>query len=305
MITQHQTAGTAVALGYFDGVHLGHRRILRAAVDWAAANRAVPAAFTFTFGVRRTKTAQDLLTVSERRRRLLALGLQDICCPAFDTISGLSPAQFVQQILDARLGARAVFCGENFRFGAGAAGDVALLRQLCEVRGIEVHVFPLLEVDGQPVSSTRIRGLLAAGDLAQVTALLGEAYAEDLPVHHGQGVGGKLLGYPTVNQRYPAELQRPAPGVYRTAALINGQWVAGATGFGDRPSIAEADGSLTCETFLCGWQGNAYGHSVRVCFLEYLWPVRHYDDLQQLRACIAEAAKLSAEAFAKEGPPAD
>ena len=119
---------------------------------------------------------------------------------------------------------------------------------------------------------------------------------------HGQGLGSRL-GYPTVNQLYPPGLQRPAPGVYRTAALVDGSWVPAATGLGSRPTVA-GTGGITCETFLCGWQGNAYGSSVRVCFLEYLWPVRRYDTLQQLQDCIAQAAEISRRNFSlTELPP--
>lgn len=288
-----QTQPTAVALGYFDGVHLGHRRILRAAADWAAHNAARPVAFTFQFSDRRTK-APDILTLSERRRRILAQGVADIDCEAFDAIAALSPQQFVQRLLCDKLGARAVFCGENFRFGAGAAGDVPLLRQLCAAQGVRVFSFPLEEQAGAPISATRIRALLAQGKLAEANALLGEPYAVDLPVRHGQQLGGSL-GYPTVNQIYPAVMQQPAEGVYRTAALVNGVWLPSATGLGRRPTV-DGDG-VTCETFFCRWHGDAYGSHPRICFLEYLWPVQKYDSLQGLQDCISRAAKRSCEAF--------
>ncbi len=287
---------SAVALGYFDGVHLGHRRILRAAADWAAANGCTPAAFTFHFGEKRTKGA-DILTLSERCRRLRTAGAAEILCEEFDAIAALTPEEFVRQILCEKLNAAAVFCGDNFRFGAKAAGDVPLLCALCEARGIAVNAFPLEELDGAPVSATRIRGLLEQGRIGEANRLLGEPYAIDLPVQHGRGIGS-TWGYPTINQLYPASMQRPAQGVYITSAEVGGTCVPAATGLGSRPTV---DGhTVTCESFLCRWQGNAYGTSPRVSFHRYLQPVQKFDSVEQLAACIENAAAESCRFFDSE-----
>ena len=290
-------APAAVALGYFDGVHLGHRRILAATAAWAAQHGCVSTAFTFRFDVRRTK-APDILSPEERCRRLAACGAQQVVCLPFDEIASLSPRQFVTDILQTRLHAAAVFCGENFRFGRDAAGDVTLLRQLGKEYGITVQVLPLALADGQPVSSTRVRALLATGDMAAAAALLGEPYTVELPVRHGAALG-RQLGWPTVNQHFPAGLLCPADGVYRTAACIDGVWVPAATGIGTRPTVTqgEAAPAATCESFLCRWQGDAYGKTVRLAFYEYLWPVRRYDSVEQLSDCIRRAAEISCEAF--------
>ena len=313
-----ELAFTAVALGYFDGVHLGHRRILSAAAVWAAEHGCISTAFTFYFDARRTK-APDILSSEERRRRLTACGMRQVVCLPFDEIAALSPRQFVCEILRDRLHAAAVFCGENFRFGRDAAGDVTLLRQLCAEVGMATQVLPLTMADGRPVSSTRIRALLTAGDVAAAAALLGEPYTVELPVQHGAALG-RTLGWPTVNQVFPAGLLRPADGVYRTAACVDGQWMPAATGIGTRPTVTQgsfaADETacrdtsvppavsetksappVTCESFLCRWQGDAYGKSIRLAFLDYLWPVRRYDTLEQLSACIRRAVRISCDAF--------
>lgn len=285
--------GAAVALGYFDGVHLGHRQILSAAARWARENGAHSTAFTFRFAGRRTKEP-DLLTLSERERRMSALGVESIDCEEFDAIAELGPEEFVDRILVEKLGARAVFCGDNFRFGAHAAGDAALLRTLCAQRGIEVQVFALLEAGGAPVSATRIRALLSAGRLGEANELLGEPYAVDLPVVHGKKLGSSL-GFPTLNQVYPAGMQLPAEGVYLTSTVLAGAEYPSATGLGSRPTVNGT--GVTCESFLCRWQGDAYGSTPRVVFHRYLWPVRRYASLDELKACIAEAARRSCEAF--------
>ncbi len=289
----------AVALGYFDGVHLGHRCILQATVDWAAAHGAGSRAFTFCFGASRTKGA-DILSFSERQRRILSCGVGAVHWEAFDAISGLSPQQFVQEILVGKLSAAAVFCGTNFRFGARAAGDVDTLRALCGPLGIEVHVIPLQTAGQETVSSTRIRSLLAAGDIPAANALLGEAYSIDFEVQHGRGLGN-TMGYPTINQIYPAGMLTPPQGVYSTAAFIDGQWVPAATGFGSRPTVNGH--TVTCESFLCRWQGDVYGSNVRVAFYEYLWPIKKYDSLAGLQQCISDAAAASCAYFdSNQGP---
>ena len=284
---------SAVALGYFDGVHLGHRRILGAAAAWAAANGCVPAAFTFHFGEKRTKSA-DILTLNERCRRIRGTGVEKILCEEFDAIAALSPGEFVEKILCEKLNAAAVFCGDNFRFGAKVAGDVALLHSLCAARGIAVEVFPLEEADGMPVSATRIRSLLEQGRIGEANLLLGEPYAIDLPVQHGRGIGS-TLGFPTVNQIYPPSMQRPAEGVYITAAELDGVRVPAATGIGSRPTVGGH--TVTCESFLCRWQRNAYGTCPRISFYQYLQPVRKFDSMEQLAACIENAAAESCRLF--------
>ena len=284
---------TAVALGYFDGVHLGHRRILRAAADWAAANGCIPAAFTFHFGEKRTKGA-DILTLSVRCRRIRSAGAAEILCEEFDAIAALSPEAFVEQILLEKMHAAAVFCGDNFHFGAKAAGNVTLLRSLCAAHGIEVAVFPLEEAGGAPVSATRIRGLLEQGRIEEANALLGEPYAIDLPVQHGRGIGSSW-GYPPINQIFPASMQRPAEGVYITSTELEGVCVPSATGLGSRPTVGGH--TVTCESFLCRWQGNAYGTSPRVSFHHYLQPVQKFETVEALAACIEAAAAESCRFF--------
>ncbi len=286
-----------MALGYFDGVHLGHRTILQATAAWAAAHGAGSRAFTFCFGQNRTKGA-DILTVSERQRRILSVGIDAVHWEAFDAISGLSPQQFVQQILVEKLHAAALFCGENFRFGARAAGDVNTLRQLCGPLGIEVHSIPLQKAGQEAVSSTRIRALLAEGRIAEANQLLGEPYAIDFAVQHGRGLGN-TLGYPTINQVYPAGMLAPPQGVYITAAYIDGRWVPAATGFGSRPTVNGH--TVTCESFLCRWQGDVYGSNVRVAFFQYLWPIQKYDTLAELQNCIQRAADASCVRFDSTG----
>ena len=192
--------GSAVALGYFDGVHLGHRAVIGAAV--AAARRAglTPAVFTFELAEGNTLKGGRLLSRSEKYRRMAELGAREILAPPFAAFCALTPEDFVEQVLIGCFAAKAVFCGDNFTFGARAAGDVERLRALCAPHGIAVTVVEMAQYGGRTVSSTRIRAALEEGRLDDANAMLGAPYAIDWTVRHGRGIGTSRLGTPTINQ---------------------------------------------------------------------------------------------------------
>ena len=147
----------AVALGFFDGVHLGHRRVLDAAVTWARDTACTPAAFTFTLPDQSTQKGGRILSAAQKHARVAALGIEQYMEPPFEDFRALTPEQFVDEVLVRCFGAKAVFCGDNFTFGAHAAGNVAVLKTLCAARGIAVQVVPMAQYEGTTVSSTRIR----------------------------------------------------------------------------------------------------------------------------------------------------
>lgn len=281
--------GACVALGYFDGVHLGHRLVLERAAEKARALGCDSAAFTFLPPENGAVKGKAILTPGEKARRIAALGIGHYICPPFETFCAFSPEEFVRDILIGLFGARAVFCGENFTFGKGRAGDVQTLRGLCARYGAGVESLPLMERDGAPVSSSRIRACLAEGDVEAANAMLGEPYSVELPVRHGKRLG-TALGFPTINQIYPAGMLLPRQGVYVTRVLLDGRWLAGATGLGTRPSVSGGGTDVTCETFIPGFSGDIYGDTVRVRFCRFLWPTQKYDSLEALAAMVRRAA---------------
>ena len=286
----------AVALGYFDGVHLGHRRVLEAAVTAARGDGMDSGVFTFIFGGENPIKGDAILSPGERRRRIEALGLDWYYCPDYDDFCELSCEAFVDEILIGRMHAAAGFCGDNFTFGRGGAGNVPLLKALCAARGISVTVVPMAMQDGQLVSSTRIRALLLEGEIEQANVMLGAPYAISQPVVHGKQIGGAKLGFPTINQRYPAGMLLPRSGIYITRATVNHKSYPAATGLGDRPTVGGTN--ITCESFLIGFDGNLYGDEVRLEFFRYLAPTRRFENLDALRDCIADAARQAAAYFA-------
>ena len=286
--------GTALAMGFFDGLHIGHCQVVAAAVRWAAEQGCEAAVFTFTMQGMGKKGGR-LETLEQKHAQLQKMGVDYIAEPPFSSFKDLTPEQFVRGI-QADFKAKAVFCGPNFTFGKGAVGNVELLRTLCAPLGIQVFVIPFATDGGQPVSSTRIRQALAEGDVAAAARLLGHPYAVTLPVCHGRGLG-RTLGVPTLNQIFPAEFQLPKSGIYITRVLLADGWHAGATGLGSRPTVNEDAADVTCETFLPDYHGDLYGAVVTTEFCKYLCPTRKFDTLDELRHCILSAASQAVAYF--------
>lgn len=295
------TRGCAVALGYFDGVHCGHRMVLGGAVRYADENNLAPAAFTFELPGNQTLKGGRILSPTQKHVRVASLGIQQYLEPPFEVFRDLSPEDFVEKVLVECFHAKAVFCGNNFTFGARAAGNVELLHALCEPRGIAVHIVPMAQYGAHAVSSTRIRAALEEGRLDDANAMLGAPYAIDWTVTHGKGVGTSRLGTPTVNQNYPPDALQPCAGVYLTRIRLQDRWWPAATGIGKRPTVDDsANAAVTCETYVPDFSGNLYGQNPVLEFHRYLCPVRKFHNLQELSDLIRRAARESKAYFAAQ-----
>ena len=294
----HAPQGSAVALGYFDGVHCGHRAVLGAAVECARAGGLTAAAFTFELPASSTLKGGRILSLPQKHARVASLGIEEYQEAPFDEFRALTPEDFVQKVLVDCFNAKQLFCGDNFTFGARAAGNVERLRELCAPLGIGVHIVPMAQYGGQTVSSTRIRTALEGGDIPAANAMLGMPYAIRFTVHHGAGLG-RTLGVPTINQIYPQGFQLPRYGIYITRTKIGEHWYPSATGLGTRPTVNSDESKVTCETFIPGFTGDLYGTDPVVEFHAYLSPSKKFDTLDELRGCIDHAAKRAQEYFAE------
>lgn len=290
----------AVAMGFFDGVHLGHQAVIGAARDYAVAHGLRLAVFTFGQGPKGDGLGRHLQSDSEKHRQLAALGVDTCYQPDFGSFSFLAPEDFYRQMLLGEYNAKALFCGEDFAFAAHRAGNVALLKTLCAQTGVALGVVPTTFYKGEPVSSSRIRAALEAGNIPEVNAMLGRPYEIDFAVERGQGLG-HTLGTPTINQRFPADLQPPPFGVYITQTLLDGKAWPSATGFGTRPTVD--GGSPSCETFIPGYTGDLYGENVRVRFFERIAPSRKFADTAALGAAVQDWGHQAKAYFAANGQP--
>ena len=258
----------SVAIGTFDGVHLGHREVIRA-------SNTVLTFEPHPLSVIHPEATPKLLNTFAVKRDLIAgLGVQQLVVIPFDaSFSKQSAEEFVQEVLIARLGAERVSVGENFRFGKGAKGTEELLRSHSE---FQTHVTPLVEVEGETVSSSQIRGLVAAGEVKEAMAFLGGPFLFEGEVMHGDK-RGRELGMPTANLVPDDRFVCPGHGVYAAWA---GEYPA-AVNVGVRPTFATGRGLLV-EAHLIGFDGDIYGETLRIAFLERLRGERAFESVDAL-----------------------
>ena len=281
--------GLVVALGTFDGVHIGHRAIVAAAKKESTVLGTDTAVLVFSSS---PHGAGSILPLDDRLAEFRALGVNLAAVCDFEELRALTPEEFVTEILIGRLGAVAVYAGYNYRFGAKAAGDTGLLRTLCAAHGVTCGVTPCVELDGAPVSSTRIRALLAAGDVETANRLLGYTYYLRGEVLHGKQLG-RTLGMPTVNQCFADGCITPAHGVYYTTAEVDGAVYPAVSNVGTRPTVSAGD-AVDLETHLLNYSGDLYGRTVTVRFLAHGRAETRFADVCALRdavLCDIAAAK--------------
>jgi riboflavin kinase/FMN adenylyltransferase len=263
----------SLAVGTFDGVHVGHREVIRGA----------DSVLTFDphpVSVVSPQHTPKLLTGPERKAELVAsLGVQEMIVIPFDAeFAARTAAEFIDEVLVASLGARQVSVGENFRFGRKAQGDPDLLR--ADGR-FETIVHPLLEIDGEIVSSSHIRGLVLAGELAQANRLLGSPFELRGEVMHGDA-RGRDLGFPTANLVPDEALATPGHGVYACLAAADGLPArAAAVSIGVRPTFQTGRAELI-EAYLLDFDGDLYGGELRLDFLARLRGERRFQDADSL-----------------------
>ena len=273
-------AGTAVTIGAFDGVHVGHRRIIGAIDSLADARGLQTVVVTFDrhpASVVRPDSAPLLLTDLDQKLELLEeCGVDYVYVVHFDEERAAETAtDFVQEVLAERLNARMVIVGEDFHFGHRRAGDVALLRSMGAELGFEVVGHELVDLeglpaDGAPVSSTRIRAALAAGDLRSADAMLGRPHEVRGIVGHGDG-RARDLGFRTANVAVPESICLPADGIYAGWYLTpDGEPHPTAISLGRRPTFYEFADTSLLEAHLINFDGDLYGQRARVQFVERL-----------------------------------
>lgn len=290
-----------IALGFFDGVHLGHQALMAKAVERARALDMVPAVFTFDRSPREYVTGQrvPLLTTAEERCQLIRhlFDIQEIIVAPFDQEMMTMPWEdFVHQLVDTYQ-AGALVAGHDYRFGHKNTGTARLLAEKAAALGLSCDIIPPVALDGITVSSTHIRSLLERGDVDTARRFLGHPFALSGPVSHGAG-RGHGLGAPTVNLIPPAGQLLPPNGVYATRLQVDGQCLAAVTNVGLRPTLDDHRG-LTVESHILDRTMDLYGRLCRVEFLHLLRPERRFDALDDLREQIARDVAQTRAYFEK------
>lgn len=276
-----------IALGFFDGVHIGHGALLSLCAQRARELNAVAAAFTFDVhpSALILRTQVPLLTTPTDRAELMrrCYNIQDVIIAHYDErMMKMNWREFVTELLVEAHGAVHLVVGHDFRFGYKGEGNPQLLKALCDELGLGCDIVPQVVREGIPVSSTYIRTLVAQGEMSRANEFLGHPFTFTATVAHGKRLG-TTLGFPTVNLRFAPGVLIPAYGVYATRVVLeNGESYAAVTNVGVRPSVDDGD-TVTVEGFLLDFHGDLYGQALRMEFYDFVRPERRFDSLDELK----------------------
>jgi riboflavin kinase/FMN adenylyltransferase len=294
----------AVAIGNFDGVHLGHARIVERLLRIAQQFAGPAVVFTFDphpVRLLRPDQAPPPLTWTERKAELLReLGVDHVIAyPTDEQLLRLTAEEFFEQIIRERLAARAVIEGPNFQFGRGRSGDIKRLSELCEAAEVTLDVVGPVKVDGEYVSSSRVRGLIGGGQVEEAARLLTRPYRLRGMVTHGSNRGHRI-GFPTANIN-AIDTILPANGVYAGRALLpDATRQPAAINIGPNPTFGE--NAIKVEVHLIDWHGALYGDPLEVDFLARLRDIQRFEGLEALKAQLQKDVQQARSIVSRVAP---
>ena len=280
---------TSVALGLFDGVHLGHRAVLKTAAAQKM-NGLTPCAFTFPPESTAGKNAEYIYSGKEKQMLLTSsCDIAKIFSPQFSEICMMDGDTFARSILRKELNAAYVACGKDFRFGKDAAWGIDELAGFGRKYGFTVQAVDDVCCGNERVSSTAVRKLLQKGELRRANLFLGEPYMIMKEISSGAQLG-RTIGFPTANQLFSKGQLVPAYGVYASRTLYEGN--PSMTNIGIKPTVSYG-GAPLAETYISGFSGDLYGKTVQVVLLDFIRPEKRFSDLDELKQQIRRDVELS------------
>jgi len=292
-----------IALGYFDGIHIGHAALMKRVLEVGKIADLIPSVITFDAHPRRIVEDKDvpLINSPEDRAGLIRriFEIDDIIFLHFDkeTVS-MTWDKFIDHLFE-EFGARHLVAGNDFKFGHSGEGSSKLLSEKCEELGIGCDIIPDVMYDNVVSSSTYIRELLLSGDIERANAFLGHPHVLTDTVRYGYKLG-RTLGTPTINMRFAPGVLIPAFGVYATKVYLeDGIEQIGVTNIGTRPTVDSSE-HITAETHILDFQRNLYGHQVRIEFYKRLRPEIKFKDVNELKEQIQKDCIASSEYFFKK-----
>ena len=281
--------GIALALGTFDGFHIGHKKVIENAV----ASNKKPKVLLFNEHpqkVLKKKSPGELITETDKIKLLGEWGVEPIVIN-FSDIMTLTYEEFFYEIIVKKIGASVLSCGFNYHFGAKALGNTENLKTLCEKENIELLVSEPVEYKGEPVSSTRIRNAIRNGDIEDANNMLGREFSYDFLVVHGDA-RGRTIESPTINQFFSDDFIVPEYGVYASFSVIDGKKYSSVTNVGVRPTI-EGFSKERSETNIIGFDGDLYDKNISVHLLKKIREEMKFSNLDELRNQIAKDREVS------------
>jgi riboflavin kinase/FMN adenylyltransferase len=294
---------TVLTLGVFDGLHLGHQKIIQKVVSRAKAVGAVPTVITFDPHPRAVlypENAPPLLqTLDQRLSNFEVLGIEQAIVIRFNQEFASQDAEvFLRDIVHERLQAKEVFLGRGFAFGKNRGGNIELLKKISAELEFYADEVPEITVRGQRISSSKIRELLAVGKINFARRMLGRPYGVEGQIIHGDQ-RGRTIGFPTANLK-PRNRVIPKYGVYATANLIDGKWRRSITNVGVRPTFA-GDKEPSIESYIFDFDGDLYGNVLRVRFLHRIRDERKFSGIEELKNQIEKDTRRALNYFDRAG----
>lgn len=279
--------GTAVALGYFDGIHMGHKSVLDKALTKAEEKGLIPVVVLFDIHPRKLLTGKvpPMLTSEEKKRETLrAMGFEIF---EFNFREGINyePQEFIEKILIDSLGAKVVSCGFDYHYGKGGKGNSETMREALSEKNIEFYSLEPVLMGDEIVSSTAIRKFIAEGEIEKANAMLGEYFSYDFTVNKGDGLG-RTWGIPTINQSFPEDFIVPKYGVYVSESVVDGESYISVTNIGIRPTVDGDD--ERSETCILDFTGDLYGKNIQVKLIKYLREEKKFPNVDELRQAIGK-----------------
>ena len=295
--------GTVLTLGVFDGLHLGHQKIMETVVSRAEAVGAVPTAITFDPHPRAVLYPENspplLQTLDQRLANFKVLGIKQTIVVRFDREFADQNAEvFLRDIIHDRLQAKEVYLGKGFAFGKNRGGNIELLQKMSAELGFHADEVPEITLRGQRISSSKIRELLKNGRVNLARRMLGRPYGIEGQIIRGDQ-RGRTIGFPTANLK-PTNRVIPKYGVYATANLIDGEWHKSITNVGVRPTF-DGDKEPSIESYIFDFDGDLYGDVLRVRFLHRIRDEKKFGGIDELKAQIARDSNTALNYFAHEG----
>ncbi len=291
---------TAVALGVFDAMHLGHLEIVDTVVKYARENNLKSAVYMFRNIPKSVITNTDIKNVNLFKKRLRILydrGVDIVIAERFTQEYMKIPyTEFVEKYLVEKFDAKFVCAGFNYHYGFRGKGNTENLKELCGKHGIKVRIAECKSLDC-PVSSTLIRQLIASGEMEEAAVYLGRYFSVTRRVEHGAGLGHRI-GFPTANIRLPDFHVVPKFGVYITRAKVGGKWHRAITNVGGKPTVGTDEPSI--ETYLFDHDGDLYGKEIEIEFRKFLRPIVKFSGVKELEAQLERDKKAALEYFEKE-----
>lgn len=295
-----QNEDTSAALGFFDGLHRGHRNVIRLAAAQKE-NGFLPLCFTFSKNPKCIITGEPekaIMTEKDKLKTLEKLGIEKIIEADFESVRNMSADEFFYNILLKKLRVKKLFCGFNYRFGKNGEGDIHILQSLCNENSLELCVVPAEIENGTVISSTLIRNLIANGDVCTANHLLCSRFGFASVIEHGAKLGRKI-GTPTINQQLCNGLVVPKFGVYASVVTLNnGKQYCGVTNIGVRPTVGGK--RPICETWMPQYnEGEIYGETADIRLVEFIRPEKKFTDIEEMSCEIKSNGKTALKIFSK------